>query len=63
MKRVEKALLLIFTLHFVSMILHLQVQRFCNSIKNILFLFLFLDFGFRDFNEGCHFIVMVDVST
>jgi hypothetical protein len=33
------------------------------QLYQMIYLLLLLDFGFRDFNEGCHFVVMVDVST
>jgi hypothetical protein len=68
MKRVEKALLLILTLHLVSMILHTYKFEDFEILSNNLFFFFFffcgiLYFGFRDFNERCQFVVMVGVTS
>jgi hypothetical protein len=42
-----------------------KILQFYQFIYLFIYLLLLLlsDFGFRDFNEGCHFVVMVDVST
>jgi hypothetical protein len=51
-------------LHFILFPWYFTYKfKYFAILSNDLLLLLLLDFGFGDFNEGCHFVVVVDVST